>query len=345
MRRLLRSAVMVVLLAGAGALPAAAGDGTGARKSLEIGIKAYREGAVEASIEALSGALEEGLGSHDTAQALYYRGLAYRALGKPGQAIADLTGAIAEKNGLAPSQLADAADNRTAAYAEAGISSSESVVVGKPAKRLRTSARGPKPQSFLTTTSIDPIKSATSLWGAARIVPPTVPAGEPTAHAEAGISSSGSVVVGKPAKGSPASSVREPKSQSFLTTTSIDATAPANPPWNAATIAPPQAHAKEPTVFATEVLSSDSPSAAAARGIRLQVARVQTQSEAYALAVRLVSQHGAEFRSDMLRIERAVAENKGPVFLVRLGPFASADEAQQRCSALRRGGFDCVVQY
>jgi len=156
MRRLLRSAVMVVLLAGAGALPAAAGDGTGARKSLEIGIKAYREGAVEASIEALSGALEEGLGSHDTAQALYYRGLAYRALGKPGQAIADLTGAIAEKNGLAPSQLADAADNRTAAYAEAGISSSESVVVGKPAKRLRTSARGPKPQSFLTTTSIDP---------------------------------------------------------------------------------------------------------------------------------------------------------------------------------------------
>jgi hypothetical protein len=72
---------------------------------------------------------------------------------------------------------------------------------------------------------------------------------------------------------------------------------------------------------------------------------VQTQSEAYALAVRLVSQHGAGFSSDMLKIERAVSETKEPVFLVRLGPFANADQAQHRCSALRRSGFDCVVQY
>jgi hypothetical protein len=316
----------VVFLVAAGALPAAAGGAAGARQSLEIGIKAYREGAIEASVEALSGALEEGVGSRESAQALYYRGLAYRALGKPGQAIADLTGAIAVKNGLPPAQLADAEDNRTSAYAEAGISSSESVVVGKPAKRSRaSSAREPKSQSFLTTTSIDATEPATSPWERATIAPVPVPA--------------------PPERRPPASSAREPRPQSFLTTTSIDTAEPAPSPREKATIVPPPAPAGVPTAFATQVLPGGAPASATAGRIRLQVARVQTQSEAYALAVRLVSQHGTEFSSDMLKIERAVAENKQPVFLVRLGPFANVEQAQHRCSALRRGGFDCVVQY
>jgi len=77
----------------------------------------------------------------------------------------------------------------------------------------------------------------------------------------------------------------------------------------------------------------------------VQVARVQTKSEAYALVVRLISQHGAEFDPAMLRIVQGIAENKPPVYLVRLGPFADADQAQKRCSSLRKSGFDCVVQY
>jgi cell division septation protein DedD len=72
---------------------------------------------------------------------------------------------------------------------------------------------------------------------------------------------------------------------------------------------------------------------------------VQTQSEAYALVVRLISQHGAEFDPSMLKILKGVAENKPPVYLVQLGPFADADQAQKRCSSLHKSGFDCVVQY
>jgi len=290
MTLLLRGVMAVVLLAVGATLAAAAGEDAGARTSLAIGIKAYREGAAEASVEALSGALEAELGPSQSAEALYYRGLAYRALGKPGLAIADLTGAIAVKNGLPPDQRTDAEDNCTAARAEAGLVATESVVAGRPEKRPRSSAREPQRQSFLTTTSIEAPPPAPPPWEKATIVPAPAPA---------------------------------------------KAQAPAPPPPQAAV----------PTAFATQVLAGGARPAAAAGSIRLQVARVQTQSEAYALAVRLVSQHGAEFSSDMLKIERAVAENKAPVFLVRLGPFADADQAQKRCSALRKGGFDCVVQY
>ena len=75
--------------------------GAGALKSLEAGINAYQEGAIEVAVETLSDALLQGnLSQTKTAQALYYRGLAYRELGKPGQAIADLTKAMAVKGAL-----------------------------------------------------------------------------------------------------------------------------------------------------------------------------------------------------------------------------------------------------
>jgi tetratricopeptide (TPR) repeat protein len=307
MRRFL-SLLTVLLLAATAAWSAAASDDAAAN-SIAIGIDAYRQGSPEASVEALSEALQGRLSSRQAAKAHYYRGLAYRALGKPGQAIADLDAAIAQVNGLSLGKLMEAEDNRTAAYAEAGITAEESVVPAKADKGPQISARTPQPQSFLTTTSIDAREPAPSPWNAAAIVLPPAPAGVPTPFATA-------VLPGAVA-----------------------------PSATAATIVPPPAPAGQPTPFATAVLpGAVAPSAAAGR-IHLQVARVQTQSEAYALAVRLVSQHGAEFSSDMLRIERAVSQTKEPVFLVRLGPFANADQAQKRCSALRKGGFDCVVQY
>ncbi len=283
MRRLLRTVTTVVFLAAAGALPAAAADDAAARNSLAIGINAYRQGSLEAAIEALSEALQGPLSSRPAAKALYYRGLAYRAAGRPGQAVADLDAAIALRNGLSLGQLADAEDNRAAAQREAGIGAGQSVVPAQPERRLQISDR--TPQSFLTTTSIDPAEPEDSAWAAAMVLPPL-----PETH------------------GAP---------------------------------------------FATEVMTAAAPQTAAAAaprsdttgGIRVQVARVQTQSEAYALVVRLISQHGAEFDPTMLKIERGVADGKTVAYLVRLGPFANADQAQQRCSSLRRTGYDCVVQY
>ena len=113
--------------------------GAGAQKSLDVGINAYQDGALEVAIEALSDALlQDELSQQQTAEALYYRGLAYREVDKPGQAISDLTNAMAVKGGLSKTHMKVAARNRAGAYREAGITATESVV---PAE---TSAHGPR---------------------------------------------------------------------------------------------------------------------------------------------------------------------------------------------------------
>jgi hypothetical protein len=96
--------------------------------SLKTGIDAYQEGALEVSVEALSDALEGKLSTKERAQALYFRGLAYRELGLPGQAILDLTGAISLKLGLSKTQLKNAARNRAGAIRETGMSPKELVL-------------------------------------------------------------------------------------------------------------------------------------------------------------------------------------------------------------------------
>lgn len=137
MRHASRTPKALVLLAAAGLFAVAvaqafaedAQDGERAQHALEAGVSAYQEGALEFSVETLSSALEGDLSRQEIAEALYYRGLAYRELGKPGQAISDLTTAISVKNGLSKAHLKDAVKNRAGAYREAGIMPTESAVV------------------------------------------------------------------------------------------------------------------------------------------------------------------------------------------------------------------------
>lgn len=100
-----------------------------AEKSLRIGIRAYVTGELKLAIASLSTALQGRLPSDQTARALYYRGLAYRKQGMPGQATSDLTSALQHKDGLSDAERSDAEDNRTAASREAGLPETESVVV------------------------------------------------------------------------------------------------------------------------------------------------------------------------------------------------------------------------
>ena len=147
--------------------------GAGALRSLEAGISAYQEGAIEVAVETLSDALLQGnLSETKTAQALYYRGLAYRELGKPGQAIADLTKAMAVKNALSKGDLKVAARNRAGALREAGLANSETLVRPGEQSRVRVDVapgRVPVPvgvdavaagDNWGTTSSIDPPASA-----------------------------------------------------------------------------------------------------------------------------------------------------------------------------------------
>jgi tetratricopeptide (TPR) repeat protein len=153
--------------------------GAGALKSLETGIGAYQDGALEVAVETLSDALLQGnLSDTKTAQALYYRGLAYRELGKPGQAIADLTKARAFKNALSKADLKVTARNRAGAYREAGLANTETPVRPGEQSRVRVHVppgRVPVPVAAdavaaghhwgTATSSIDPPAPAAPSWG------------------------------------------------------------------------------------------------------------------------------------------------------------------------------------
>jgi tetratricopeptide (TPR) repeat protein len=345
MRRLL--GVLTVVLLAAVAVQSAAASDDAAEKSLSVGINAYRQGSLEASIEAFTEALQGHLSSRQAAKAFYYRGLGYRALGKPGQAISDFDAAIAQPNGLSFSQLADAQDSRTAAQKEAGITAQESVVSAKaetgspiPVSLPPPQQVQPQPQSFLTTTSIDPAEAQaadptsapTPAWGAASVIP---------RHSEAAASPIATQVLHDTDQRSPVPAAAQLTHAHHATVLPPHSEGSASPfaTQVLAAVAPQPAAAPQPAVTVV-------PQSAAAAGIRVQVARVQTQNEAYALVVRLISQHGAEFDPSMLKIERGVApDGKTVAYLVRLGPFADADQAQKRCFSLRRTGYDCVVQY
>src|SRR5262249_8082568 len=76
------------------------------------------------------------------AKALLYRGIAYRQLKKPAQAIADLTGALWLKGGLSEADRGDALKQRVAAYQEAGLAASREPAGPAPAHP----AAGPPPR-------------------------------------------------------------------------------------------------------------------------------------------------------------------------------------------------------
>lgn len=164
--------------------------GASAPTSLETGINAYNEGAIEAAAESLSDALDQGnLSPTKTAQALYYRGLAYRELGKPDEAIADLTKAIAAKNALSKGDLKVAVRNRAGALREAGLANAETSV--RPDKQFETHVHAPlagvpvaagnaaaASDQWMTTSSIDAPKPAapvSSPWGETSVNPAPAP--------------------------------------------------------------------------------------------------------------------------------------------------------------------------
>jgi tetratricopeptide (TPR) repeat protein len=147
--------------------------GAGAMKSLEIGIDAYQEGAIEVAAEALSDALLQGnLSETKTALALYYRGLAYRELGKPEQAIADLTKAMAVKNALSKGDLKVATRNRAGVLREAGLANTETLVRPGEQSRVRVDVA---PGRVPVPVGVDAVAAGDN-WGTTSSIDPPAPA-------------------------------------------------------------------------------------------------------------------------------------------------------------------------
>ena len=101
---------------------AAKADPAAAQGEVEAGINALGQGRLDAAVASLSNAVSAGsLPSAQTARALYYRGVAHRRQSKPALAISDLTNALWIKAGLTEDQRADALQQRSGAYREAGL--------------------------------------------------------------------------------------------------------------------------------------------------------------------------------------------------------------------------------
>lgn len=150
------------------------------RASLEAGLKAHQSGKHQLAADQLSTALRNGgLPSGDMARALYTRGLAYKALNKPGLAISDLTSALWLKNGLSEQDRQSAMAERTQAYQLAGLTDNglgaERAVVENPnvaakavpSKPLPPNSVAAKPDGNSASAAAAPTAAtgaATSTW-------------------------------------------------------------------------------------------------------------------------------------------------------------------------------------
>jgi len=304
------------------------------QQAFDAGIKAYAAGKFQEAQRAFEAAVRGGLPASQMPRLLYYRGLTFRKLGKPGYAISDLTSALWLKGGLSEAERADAIKARALAYNEAGISDVP-----------------PVPQSAYASAPEMPGKGDVS--------------GTQTAMAAGGAGTSASIS-NAPAAPTPESGssggIGGFFSSIFGGGSSSSAPAPSAPPpsqatsgWGEATeVIPNSSPAKKraPEIaapFVTQVASVDdranvpAQQGAPSGNYRLQVAAVRTRSEAEALAGLLVGRHGDKLGGRHPEVDDSVIGSMGTFYRVRLGPYASASEPERLCNALQADGFDCLL--
>jgi hypothetical protein len=276
-------------------------------------------GKAEQAAQSLTSTLAAGrLPPTAMAKALYYRGIAYRQLKKPAQAIADLTSALWLKGGLTESDRANALKQRAAAYQEAGLTENgEAIAAAVP---QRAPLASPKAMTASTAT-----------WGEATTSP--APAASAAEQPSSGWNFFGNLF------GAPSAPPPQPA-----------------PPPSAAAPPPPLSTAAIPSAGRsgggwsrnTQVhdgVAESEPQALPVRDgkFRVQIGMVRGYDQAQALAMKAKSAYGAAFGSREAEIDQAVVGNMGSFYRVRFGPFASQQEGQAACARLKGSGLDCLV--
>ena len=339
-------------------------DPAAAERQLEAGIKSFQAGKHEAAVQSLNGALQGGgLPSARMARALYYRGLAYKAQGKPAQSISDLTSAVWLKGGLDDKERADALAQRAAAYREAGLGEPPALDANPKAPRTAADAvpRAAAGSSAVvasapasgggiggffgnlfggsSSTPQAPAPVAAAAPASTGSVVPTVPKAEvsswsgDTKTAAVGVAPAAKAAVA-PAAAVAAQPVRLAAAQAQTQTQAQGGVTP--PPSHVA--AAPSAAA--PVAAAPAVAAP----AAASGKFRLQVAAVRSRQEADAIAAKLKKEYGRKLASRDPVIDEAAIGNMGTFYRVRVGPYADANEPRRLCVTLRSsGGYDCLV--
>ncbi|MEE8310182.1 MAG: SPOR domain-containing protein [Hyphomicrobium sp.] len=250
-------------------------------KLYNAGIKAYEAGKHADAIKHLGAAIRAGgLQKTQIAKALYYRGLAFRKKGKPGQAISDLTSAYWLNEGLTTAQRSDALSNRNAAYREAGISNapaaSESVVVAAEPAVMSAPSLGASTSGWETATLGKIASPATNASSTSQSTSPApamaaAPASKSSTSASDSGSSGGvggffSSITNLFTGGGSSSSQSAPSQSKNPDTTGSIATKPETSSWTQTTqvaAAPPSAKPTKPaqvaTPFATQVATAAPP--------------------------------------------------------------------------------------
>ena len=338
------------------AAPEAAADEKGkaaalVQQAFEGGIKAYGSGKFEEAQRAFDAAVRGGLPSAQMPRLLYYRGLTFRKLGKPGYAVSDLTNALWLKGGLSEAERADATKVRALAYNESGVSD-------VPPVPQSAYAEAPK------IPSSTPAATQTAMAGGGGSAAPASNA--PAAPTPSSSSSGGIGGFFSNLFGGSSSEEKPPEPPTSTASLGGDNAPPPDPAasgWGAATevvahgSAPNGAEPKRaPQIaapFVTQVASVDQQTSAPAPPaervsapsgkFRLQVAAVRSRSEAEALAGLLVGRHADQLGGRHPEVDESVIGSMGTFYRVRLGPYANAKEPEQLCAALRSDGFDCLV--
>jgi hypothetical protein len=316
------------------------------QQTFDAGIKAYGAGKNEEALRAFEAAIRGGLPSAQMPRALYYRGIVFRKLGKPGFAVSDLTSALWLKNGLSEAERADAIKVRALAYNEAGISDVPPVPQSSYAEApaLPGQSTAPPTQTAMAGGAPPPANAPAASNA------PAAPA--QTTSSSGGVSGFFSSLFGggssnseTPAEAPTTTASITPADSSGWGGTTEVAPADATPPQRAPEIASP---------FVTQVAAVDqtktsvNDAAPVARSspsgkYKLQVAAVRTRSEAEALAGLVVGRHAEQLGGRKPEVDETVIGSMGTFYRVRLGPYASAAEPENLCVALRSDGFDCLV--
>ena len=293
-------------------------DPAEAQRAIEAALKQVQAGRADQAVQAMTATLSAGnLPPALMAKALYVRGLAYRRQGRSAQAISDLNSALWLKGGLGGEDRVEATNERSVAYADAGLG-------GREPDSAPDSAPAPKTGGNWLS----------GLFGtSAPASEPPAPARQPTPPAP-------------PPRAAPAAPAAPPQaavasgwsSRTEVQTDRAAIAAVAPPPRAAPAAPPPKA---TPSKAAPPPAPAGSPPAARIEGRYLvQLGSTRTEAEARALAAK--AKREPVLASRQAAIDHAVLGNMGAFYRIRFGPFASAHETEAVCAKLQGSGFDCL---
>lgn len=307
-------------------------------------IDRYRAGDVEPAIGGINAALRGRLSGDQLAKAYYYRGLAHRKAGQPGQAITDLTRAL-DYPGLTDAERSDARENLGVAYQEAGIAPDEKVVVARTGndvpRTASTAAPSPKPGIVPPPTTVTgsvetpaklseapgpaPAKTTAAVWQTSTDSTHAQPGARSASWNSQQVALAPLPPVPKPAKSQKQAAAAVPPTERPVTALPS--------PARTASLAP----------FVTQVSAAPPAVALPPAEVRLLVGQASSRNEAFALAVRLTSQRGGELGPRRPQIaEMRFADTS--VYRLRLGPFSDQAQALALCRSLRDSGYECITE-